>query len=200
MDADTTIDPNLLKNAEAHFAADPHMGAVSPNHLVEFKRTAIELLQAMEYERDRRMIGRRKGRYGCMTGMAAMYRVAAMQDVKARYGSVYDPDNWTEDWKLTIALKTLGWGMVRPQDCLATSVPVTDRQGLVRPAGALGARVHPDAEPVRPDAVDRLPVAPAAGFRMVAAHAGGCRVPDVDLARPHHRDLDSADLLVMIAD
>ena len=88
MDADTTIHPDLLQNAEAHFAADPHLGAVSSNHLVEFKRTAIELLQAMEYERDRRMIGRRKGHYGCMTGMAAMYRVAAMRDVKAHYGAV----------------------------------------------------------------------------------------------------------------
>ena len=130
MDADTTIHPDLLKNAEAHFAADPHLGAVSSNHLVDFKRTAIELLQAMEYERDRRMIGRRKGHYGCMTGMAAMYRVAAMRDVKAHYGTVYDPDNWTEDWKLTIALKTLRWGMVRPQDCLATTVPVSTVKGL----------------------------------------------------------------------
>ena len=130
MDADTTIHPDLLKNAEAHFAADPRLGAVSSNHLVDFKRTAIELLQAMEYERDRRMIGRRKGRYGCMTGMAAMYRVAAMRDVKAHYSTVYDPDNWTEDWKLTIALKTLRWGMVRPQDCLATTVPVSTVKGL----------------------------------------------------------------------
>ena len=55
-----------------------------------------------------------------MTGMAAMYRVAALRDVKRVYGEVYDPDNWTEDWKLTIALKHLRWGMVRPQDCLAT--------------------------------------------------------------------------------
>src|SRR3984957_14950053 len=89
MDADTTIHPDLLANAEAHFAADPRLGAVSSNHLVAFKRTPIELLQAMEYERDRRMIGRRKGHYGCMTGMAAMYRAAAMRDVKAHYGAVY---------------------------------------------------------------------------------------------------------------
>jgi cellulose synthase/poly-beta-1,6-N-acetylglucosamine synthase-like glycosyltransferase len=56
--------------------------------------------------------------------------VAAMRDVKAHYGAVYDLDNWTEDWKLTIALKTLRWGMVRPQDCLATTVPVSTVKGL----------------------------------------------------------------------
>ena len=130
MDADTIIHPDLLANASAHFRLEPRLGAVSSNHLIKRHGTLIELLQAMEYERDRRFIGRRKGRYGCMTGMAAMYRVAALRDVKRAYGAVYDPDNWTEDWKLTIALKHLQWGMVRPQDCLATTVPVSDVRGL----------------------------------------------------------------------
>ena len=130
MDADTIIHPNLLANASAHFRSEPRLGAVSSNHLIKRFGTLIELLQAMEYERDRRFIGRRKGRFGCMTGMAAMYRVAALRDVKRAYGAVYDSDNWTEDWKLTIALKHLRWGMVRPQDCLATTVPVSDVRGL----------------------------------------------------------------------
>jgi len=48
-----------------------------------------------------------------------------MRDVVAAYGSVYDDTNWTEDWKLTIALKHLRWDMVRPQNCLATTIPVS---------------------------------------------------------------------------
>ena len=111
MDADTIIEHDMIRNAESLFWRQPRLGAVSSNHLIEYKRTPIELLQAMEYERDRRMIGRRKGRYGCMTGMAAMYRVQAMRDVVAAYGSVYDDTNWTEDWKLTIALKTSSTGI-----------------------------------------------------------------------------------------
>ncbi len=130
MDADTVIHPELIENAERHFEQDPRLGAVSSNHLIKRFGTIIEVLQAMEYERDRRFIGRRKGRYGCMTGMAAMYRVSALRDVKRLYGEVYDPANWTEDWKLTIALKHLRWGMVRPQDCLATTVPVSTVKGL----------------------------------------------------------------------
>ena len=130
MDADTIIHKELLENAERHFQEEPHLGAVSSNHLINRFGTLIEILQAMEYERDRRFIGRRKGRYGCMTGMAAMYRVATLRDVKRVYGQVYDPDNWTEDWKLTIALKHLRWDMVRPQDCLATTVPVSTVRGL----------------------------------------------------------------------
>jgi poly-beta-1,6-N-acetyl-D-glucosamine synthase len=130
MDADTEIHPDLFRNAERHFGEEEGLGAVSSNHLIKRFGTPMELLQAMEYERDRRFIGRRKGRFGCMTGMAAMYKVAALRAVSRAYGSVYDEDNWTEDWKLTIALKHLGWGMVRPQDCLATTVPVSSVKGL----------------------------------------------------------------------
>jgi len=130
MDADTVVEPHLIENASRRFEKEPGLGAVSSNHLIHRHGTVIELLQAMEYERDRRMIGRRKGRYGCMTGMAALYRVAAFRDIKANYGEVYDPTNWTEDWKLTIALKHLQWEMVRPQNCLATTVPVSDAKSL----------------------------------------------------------------------
>src|SRR5580658_5249116 len=65
MDADTVIHPELLQNAERHFTEDSGLGAVSSNHLIKRFATVIEVLQAMEYERDRRFIGRRKGRYGC---------------------------------------------------------------------------------------------------------------------------------------
>ena len=133
MDADTEIDPDLIRNASRHFAQTEHLGAVSSNHLVRKTANLMELLQAMEYERDRRFIGRRKGKFGCMTGMAALYKVAALREVIASSygdGTVYDPSNWTEDWKLTIALKHLRWNMVRPQDCLASTVPVSTVKGL----------------------------------------------------------------------
>lgn len=132
MDADTIIDHELLYNAERHFRGNDRLAAVSSNHLItEFDtHHYIPLMQAMEYERDRRFVGRRKGRYGCMTGMAAMYRVRALYDVKAHYGAFYDQDNWTEDWFLTIALKHLGWRMLRPQDCMAATVPVPTLRGL----------------------------------------------------------------------
>jgi cellulose synthase/poly-beta-1,6-N-acetylglucosamine synthase-like glycosyltransferase len=127
MDADTIIDVDLLRNAERHMEDDGRLAAVSSNHLISDFDTHhyITLMQAMEYERDRRFVGRRKGRYGCMTGMAAMYRVAALRDVRAVHGTFYNEDNWTEDWYLTMALKHLRqWRMIRPQDCLAATVPV----------------------------------------------------------------------------
>lgn len=131
MDADTVLTENLIENAVRHFAADPQLGALSSNHLVMQHGNLLELLQAMEYERDRVMIGRRKGRGGCMTGMAAVFRVAALRDIKDTYGEVYDPTNWTEDWKLTIALRHTDWHMLRPQDCLVSTVPVTRMRALI---------------------------------------------------------------------
>jgi poly-beta-1,6-N-acetyl-D-glucosamine synthase len=125
MDGDTVLTENLIENAARHFTADPMLGALSSNHLVMRHGNLLELLQAMEYERDRVMIGRHKGRGGCMTGMAAVFRVAALREMKQTYGAVYDPENWTEDWKLTIAFRHSRWHMLRPQDCLVATVPVT---------------------------------------------------------------------------
>jgi cellulose synthase/poly-beta-1,6-N-acetylglucosamine synthase-like glycosyltransferase len=134
MDGDTIIDADLLRNAERHMEADPRLAACSSNHLIsEFDtRHYIPLMQAMEYERDRRFVGRRKGRYGCMTGMAAMYRVKALVEVRDKHGTFYNEDNWTEDWYLTMALKHMRhWNMIRPQDCLAATVPVPTTSMLV---------------------------------------------------------------------
>jgi poly-beta-1,6-N-acetyl-D-glucosamine synthase len=132
MDADTVLTPNLIQNAVRHFRQDPALGALSSNHLIMEHHNLLELLQAMEYERDRRVIGRKQGRVGCMTGMAAVFRVAALRDVGRAFGAVYDPQNITEDWKLTLALKQLGWGTIRPQDCEVATIPVSRLKGLFK--------------------------------------------------------------------
>lgn len=131
MDADTILTETLIENGARHFINDPQLGALSSNHLVMRHGNLLELLQAMEYERDRIMIGRHKGRGGCMTGMAALFRVAALREIKDTYGEFYDPTNWTEDWKLTIALRHTRWKTLRPQDCLVSTVPVTRLRALI---------------------------------------------------------------------
>lgn len=131
MDADTVLTETLIENGARHFINDPQLGALSSNHLVMRHGNLLELLQAMEYERDRIMIGRHKGRGGCMTGMAALFRVAALREIKDTYGEFYDPTNWTEDWKLTIALRHTRWRTLRPQDCLVSTVPVTHIRALI---------------------------------------------------------------------
>ncbi len=125
MDADTIVDPDLVRNAVMHFDRDEGLGAVAANHLIGRWSTTLELLQVMEFERDRRYIGRKKGRVGAMSGMASAFSVGALRTVAAVHGSVYDEDNWTEDWKLTYSLKHAGFRCLRPQDCICKTIPVT---------------------------------------------------------------------------
>src|SRR5262249_17848579 len=56
----------------------------------------------------------------------------ALRDVKAVHGSFYKIGNWTEDWHLTLALKHLGWKLVRPQDCMVATVPVSRIRSLFK--------------------------------------------------------------------
>jgi cellulose synthase/poly-beta-1,6-N-acetylglucosamine synthase-like glycosyltransferase len=124
MDADTMLSPEFLRNASRHFSIRPGLGACSSNHLVHEASRLVETLQEMEYERDRRYTGRKRGRVGCMTGMASMFSVSALRRIIELHGTVYDEGNWTEDWKLTFALKHAGYRCIRPQDCTAATVPV----------------------------------------------------------------------------
>jgi cellulose synthase/poly-beta-1,6-N-acetylglucosamine synthase-like glycosyltransferase len=125
MDADTFVDPGLVRNAVGHFDRDGSLGAVAANHLIARWRTMLELLQVMEFERDRRYIGRKKGRVGAMSGMASVFSVKALRAVAEIHGTVYDEHNWTEDWKLTYSLKHAGFRCLRPQDCICRTIPVT---------------------------------------------------------------------------
>jgi biofilm PGA synthesis N-glycosyltransferase PgaC len=133
MDADTIAEPGLVQNAVRHFKRDPSLGAVGANHLVRRgARPMLEMLQLMEFERDRRYIGRKRGRVGSMSGMASMFSVKAFRAVAAIHGSVYDEHNWTEDWKLTFSLKHAGFRCLRPQDCISRTIPVSRWRMLFR--------------------------------------------------------------------
>ena len=132
LDADTLIDPRLVSNAVMHFERDDGLGAVGANHLARRSHTILELLQLMEFERDRRYTGRKRGRVGSMSGMASIFSVQALRAVAAIHGTAYDENNWTEDWKLTYSLKHAGFRCLRPQDCISRTIPVTRWRMLFR--------------------------------------------------------------------
>jgi biofilm PGA synthesis N-glycosyltransferase PgaC len=115
LDADTVAEPDAVANGARHLS-DPRIAAVGAIHSALAPRRLVEWLQSMEFERDRRSTGRKKGRTGCMSGMGAMFRADALRAVARKHGSVYDEANWTEDWKLTFALRHLGYRCLRPQD------------------------------------------------------------------------------------
>jgi poly-beta-1,6-N-acetyl-D-glucosamine synthase len=72
-DADVDVDAHFLENVERHFERDPDLAAVSSNHRVEFEGSLLERLQAIEFARDRRYMGRKQGNAGCcMSGQGTV--------------------------------------------------------------------------------------------------------------------------------
>ena len=124
IDADTTLHPDLIANAQRHFRREPAFGAVSANHTIRSHGNLLEMIQVIEYERDRRHIGRRQGVGGCMSGASTVFRVKALRALYQKYGEVYTPGAWTEDWMITYALKHQGFKLLKPQDCMVKTAPV----------------------------------------------------------------------------
>src|SRR6185503_7948020 len=129
MDADVMLEPEFIANSVAHLGRE-NVGAVSVQHLIENPTSLVELMQVAEYERDRRYIGRKGGKVGCMSGMGTAFRVSALKQLVTQRGYVYDKDNWTEDWELTFALRGNGWLCMRPQNLRGTTVPVPTWRAL----------------------------------------------------------------------
>lgn len=128
LDADTRLGPDYMRVATECFDADPdgRLGAVGGIFHGDRPRGVLERLQTAEYARYAREIGRRQGRVHVLTGTASVYRVRALRDVAAargsslpgRMGDAFDTGAITEDNEITLALKTSGWRLVSPRECL----------------------------------------------------------------------------------
>jgi biofilm PGA synthesis N-glycosyltransferase PgaC len=125
MDADTRLSRDFIAVAVQEFADDPQLGAVGGLFYGEPGLGLIGQLQRNEYYRYQLQIRHRRGRVFVLTGTASVFRANALADVAAargtllpgNIGDVYDASAITEDNELTLALKTLGFTMISPQDC-----------------------------------------------------------------------------------
>ncbi len=128
MDADTRLGPDYMTTVVDRFGATTgrRLGAVGGIFHGDAPHGLLERLQASEYARYAREIGRRQGEVHVLTGTASAFRVRALREVAAARGTwlpghrgeVYDTGAITEDNEMTIALKTLGWRLVSPRECL----------------------------------------------------------------------------------
>ncbi|WP_295694685.1 glycosyltransferase family 2 protein [Lapillicoccus sp.] len=131
MDADTRLGTDYMAAVLRHFAVTSshhgrQLGAVGGIFHGDEPHGVLQRLQAAEYARYAREIGRRQGRVHVLTGTASVFLVRALRDVATsrghllpgRRGDVYDTSALTEDNEITIALKTIGWGLVSPKECL----------------------------------------------------------------------------------
>ena len=128
VDADTRLAPEFIDTAISALVADDGLGAVSGLFVGEKPRGILQQFQANEYVRYSTQI-RATGRVSVVTGTASMFRTAALREVAAARGGtlpgtrgdIYDRAAITEDSELTLALKTAGWRMIAPEQCVCTT-------------------------------------------------------------------------------
>lgn len=129
MDADTRLGQDYMREVSTRLAdptTGPGLGAVGGIFHGDEPHGLLERLQSSEYARYARETGRRQGKVHVLTGTASVFRVKALREVAAargttlpgRHGETYDTGAITEDNEITLALKTLGWQLVSPRECL----------------------------------------------------------------------------------
>lgn len=129
MDADSTITPDFLEVALGLLDEDPDLMAIGGLFSGEDGARVLGQLQRNEFTRYQRVLGRREGRLFVLTGTASVFRAYALRAVAeargslipGRWGEVYDAVAMTEDNELTLALKSLGAGMISPARCRVTT-------------------------------------------------------------------------------
>lgn len=127
MDADSRIDEGFVDRAVEESATSDNVGAVGGIFLGDPSGGLVAQLQRNEYVRYQREVGRRGARAWVLTGTASMLRVDVLRKVAAARASgrlpggkscVYDTLALTEDNELTLAIKTLGYQTMSPQECI----------------------------------------------------------------------------------
>lgn len=120
VDADTIIAPNFTLKALKVLETSPEVGAVGGIFTGRAPKNILELAQSNEYIRYARQINRTR-RTMVLSGTAAVIRVSALRSVKEHRGMYYDASALTEDMEMGLALKTVGWKLASPVECLCTT-------------------------------------------------------------------------------
>lgn len=131
-DADTVIVPDFLRLALACMA-EPDV-VVCGRYAANYSRNPLVVLQRNEFARDGRMTGRREERTHILVGTSTLFPVYVLRDVHqarmdrklpgGRCGYVYREDSITEDFDLTLVLKTLGYRTFSPNGAEAITDPM----------------------------------------------------------------------------
>ena len=138
MDADTSLSPDFIRVAESHFQVYPALHAIGGLFYGEPGHGIIGQLQRNEYVRYQLQIRHRRGRVFVLTGTASAFRAEVLMAVSEARGSllpgvrgdVYDTAAITEDNEITIALKSLGFTMISPQECNVETELMPDWKAL----------------------------------------------------------------------
>jgi poly-beta-1,6-N-acetyl-D-glucosamine synthase len=128
MDADSQLAPGWIECAVDALRRDREVGGVSGTYTGEDGPGLIRQLQRNEFVRASRLV-RRRAELWVLSGTGTMFRVPVLREVArergrrlpGKPGECYDSTSITEDYEITLALKTLGYRCLCPPGCTAVT-------------------------------------------------------------------------------
>jgi poly-beta-1,6-N-acetyl-D-glucosamine synthase len=139
MDADSQLSPFWIASAVDALRADPDVGGVCGTYVGHPEHGILRQLQRNEFVRASRLVPRRGGLW-VLSGTGTMVRAGILREVARQRGhrlpgtpgEYYNSASITEDYELTLALKTLGWLCIAPPGCTASTEIMPTWQLLFR--------------------------------------------------------------------
>lgn len=125
MDADSQLAPAFIERALELFTANEDLGGLSGSVVARQHRNLLELAQGVEYARGTRQVGRKQGRVHVLAGAATIVRVEVLRRIAGARGTalpgtpgeLYIEDSLTEDYELTLAVRSLGYRCLSTRHC-----------------------------------------------------------------------------------
>ncbi|HEY2576536.1 MAG TPA: glycosyltransferase [Streptosporangiaceae bacterium] len=126
MDADSQLNADWIRHATGALRRDRWLGGVCGTYSGEPGQGVLLQLQRNEFVRAARMVGRRADLW-VLSGTGTMFRVPVLREVARERGRTlpglpgeyYCSASITEDYEITLALKTLGYRCLCPPGCTA---------------------------------------------------------------------------------
>jgi cellulose synthase/poly-beta-1,6-N-acetylglucosamine synthase-like glycosyltransferase len=139
MDADSQLAPAWIESAIDALEDDREVGGVSGSYTGEPGPGLLRQLQRNEFVRASRLV-RRRADLWVLSGTGTMFRVPVLREVARERGrrlpgtpgEYYDSTSITEDYEITLALKTLGYRCLCPPGCTAVTELMPTWQHLFR--------------------------------------------------------------------
>jgi biofilm PGA synthesis N-glycosyltransferase PgaC len=126
-DADTQLAPEFIDTAVREL--DNGAGACGGVFYGAPGNGLLGQLQRQEFTRYARQLGRNRGEARVLTGTGTAFRAGALKHLTSARTSgllpggtgIYTTSSLTEDGEITLALKTLGYECVSPEECAVTT-------------------------------------------------------------------------------
>lgn len=139
MDADSQLCPTWIASALKTLTADDKIGGVCGTYFGVNEKGILRQLQRNEFVRASRIVPRRAALW-VLSGTGTMFRVQALRQIAqqrgitlpGQRGEFYNSRSITEDYEITLSLKTLGWKCIAPPGCTATTEIMPTWKALFR--------------------------------------------------------------------